>query len=366
MNIKTLLKLVIFLIILVSAIFSFLIYTNLNSYQQALKNYNTATNITYEIFQRRLVGDEYLINPGDRAKAQWFLKQAELKNIVSASQNSFISAKEKELITDISDNIGESESIFMRIIDISEKPPISTTSAELTRNALEADLSLKAQETITHAKDLAQINRDNTGRLLQEIIFLFSVVASLFFLMLFISFWVIARGVNQLDKSNERFNLVAKATHDAIYDWDVSSNHIWFNEGFQKLFKYKKADIQYSLDWWSEHIHHEDRARVDQQIDQVLRGSDDFLELEYRFRNGDGSFADVIDRAYLVRNKSGVAERYVGVMEDVTQRKIYEVELTKRTEEAERLNKITVDRELKMIELKQEIKKLTEKLQAKQ
>lgn len=363
MNIKTLLKLVIFFIIVFSAIFSFLIYSNLNSYKKALQNSNTATNITYEIFQRRLVGDEYLLHPGERSKSQWFLKQEQLKEIVKSGSGSFTTEKEKELIADISNNITESEKIFMKIVDVSENPTVSSESAQLIKNALSAELTLKAQETITPAKDLAQINQDNLERLLQEIIFLFSILATLFFFMLFVSFWVIVRSVNQIDKSNERFNLVAKATRDAIYDWDINSNHIWFNEGFQKLFKYKKEDIKYSLDWWSDQIHPEDRPGVDQQIDQVLKGSDDLLELEYRFKNGDGSYAHVVDRAYLVRNKSGLAERYVGVMEDVTQRKNNEVELIKRTDEAERLNKITIDRELKMIELKAEIKKLTDKLQ---
>jgi hypothetical protein len=44
---------------------------------------------------------------------------------------------------------------------------------------------------------------------------------------------------------------------------------------------------------------------------------------------------------------------------DITQQKRVEAAIQKRTDEIERLNKVMVGRELKMVELKQEIKRLT-------
>ncbi len=157
--------------------------------------------------------------------------------------------------------------------------------------------------------------------------------------------------------SNERFDFISKATSDAIYDWNIETGSIWFSEGFQKVFGYKKEEIVESLDWWSKKIHEEDKTRIDKEIERTLSSNQNMLSLDYRFKKSDGSYVSVQDRAYLVRDTGGKAVRFIGVMQNITEIKKYEDELKKRTDEAERLNKITIDRELKMIELKKELSK---------
>ena len=36
--------------------------------------------------------------------------------------------------------------------------------------------------------------------------------------------------------SNDRFRIVTKATNDAVWDWDLSTNKVWWNEGVLTLF----------------------------------------------------------------------------------------------------------------------------------
>jgi PAS domain S-box-containing protein len=67
----------------------------------------------------------------------------------------------------------------------------------------------------------------------------------------------------------------------------------------------------------------------------------------------------------LIRDKNG---QIVGVLfsgEDVTERKRAEDAIMKKTEELERFNKLAVDREMVMIELKQEVNRLSERLDEK-
>src|SRR5262249_3651003 len=54
--------------------------------------------------------------------------------------------------------------------------------------------------------------------------------------------------------SEERFRLLARATSDAIWDWDLHTNETWRNEGFQTLFGYPSEE-QPSIDDWSARIH---------------------------------------------------------------------------------------------------------------
>src|SRR4051794_2298326 len=42
----------------------------------------------------------------------------------------------------------------------------------------------------------------------------------------------------QLRKSEERFRLASRATHDVVRDWNLLTDEIWWNDNFQKLFGY--------------------------------------------------------------------------------------------------------------------------------
>ena len=46
----------------------------------------------------------------------------------------------------------------------------------------------------------------------------------------------------KLRESEERFRLAAKATRDAIWDWDRERNYVWRSKGFQNLFGYESDD----------------------------------------------------------------------------------------------------------------------------
>jgi PAS domain S-box-containing protein len=51
------------------------------------------------------------------------------------------------------------------------------------------------------------------------------------------------RAEKALQVSQERFELVTRATSDAVWDWNLSTDEIWWNEGFQKLFGYDPDEI---------------------------------------------------------------------------------------------------------------------------
>src|SRR5690606_28206011 len=38
--------------------------------------------------------------------------------------------------------------------------------------------------------------------------------------------------------SNERFKLIARATNDVIWDWNLVTNKVWWNDNYQNLFGY--------------------------------------------------------------------------------------------------------------------------------
>lgn len=74
-------------------------------------------------------------------------------------------------------------------------------------------------------------------------------------------------------------------------------------------------------------MHPDDRNRVLRSLEALYEGTGEVWEEAYRFRKADGTYAEVEDRGYVVRDGSGKPVRMVGSMRDVTERKRQEEEL---------------------------------------
>ncbi|TGE21699.1 PAS domain S-box protein [Hymenobacter aquaticus] len=120
--------------------------------------------------------------------------------------------------------------------------------------------------------------------------------------------------------SRESFNLLTQATHDAIWDIDMRTGTVWRNEMFTTLFGHP-AGLAPDSQLWQQHVHPEERAAVEAARIATMAGSGSVLNDEYRFRRADGSWAEVLDRAYIVRDAAGRAVRLLGAMQDVTQQR---------------------------------------------
>jgi diguanylate cyclase (GGDEF)-like protein/PAS domain S-box-containing protein len=130
-----------------------------------------------------------------------------------------------------------------------------------------------------------------------------------------------------LRESEERFEIVARATNDAIWDWDLVTNVVWRNEGCQTLFGYTTEEIIAHISWWYEFIHPEDKQRVISGIHAVIDRGEAFWSDEYRFRRGDATYSYIIDRAYVVHDDKGKPIRMIGGMTDISDRKRAEEQL---------------------------------------
>lgn len=139
------------------------------------------------------------------------------------------------------------------------------------------------------------------------------------------------RAEQALRESEQRFQLAALATNDAIWDWDLKTNRIWWNEGAQTLFGYAPEQVGSNVSWWHENLHPDDRDRVIAGLHAVIDDSAAFWREEYRFRRADGSDVFVFDRGYVIRDEAGKALRMIGAIQDLTERKRAEELLLKHT-----------------------------------
>jgi PAS domain S-box-containing protein len=132
-----------------------------------------------------------------------------------------------------------------------------------------------------------------------------------------------------LSRSEERFRLVAQATNDVLWEWEIASGHVHWSEAAPNVFRFAAADVGPSIEWWVEHIHPEDRERVVRELHQVVHGAGEVWSSEYRFLRGDDVCATLLDRGCVVREETGSPTRVIGSIMDITERR--------RSEEAHRL-----------------------------
>ncbi len=128
----------------------------------------------------------------------------------------------------------------------------------------------------------------------------------------------------RLHDAVERFELIGRATNDAVWDWNLVTDAVWRNEAYFKLFGLD-ANAPGLLSW-REHLHPEDRERVLASVGAVIESGDSW-QAEYRFRRHDGSYAAILDRGFVVRDAFGKAVRMIGAMMDMTDRKRSEEQL---------------------------------------
>jgi len=135
--------------------------------------------------------------------------------------------------------------------------------------------------------------------------------------------------------SNERYNLVAKATNDIIWDWDLLTGEIIRSKSnMKKLFGYNaEVDIN-NASFWNAQVHPQDLPKVTEKFALVFSNSlEEYIDMEYRFRKADGTYAYVYDKGYIVRNKDGKAIRMIGSCQNITKLKESELQLQKHVKE---------------------------------
>ena len=122
-----------------------------------------------------------------------------------------------------------------------------------------------------------------------------------------------------LRESNERFQLVARATSDSVWDWDIRRNTLRQHNHFDSSVGDRSTDSEEIP--WTERVHPDDRERVMDGVFAAIKGEKNDWSDVYRLGRRDGSYAQVEDRGFIIRDGQGRAVRMVGATLDITQRK---------------------------------------------
>src|SRR5437588_6000057 len=119
-------------------------------------------------------------------------------------------------------------------------------------------------------------------------------------------------------KSADHYQLVARATNDAIPDWDLSSGALIWPQGLDSLLGYSPNGSGETIAFWQQQIHRDDRSRIAASIREAIKSKAEYWSGEYRFRHAKGHYLQLLERGLLVRDKKGHAVRFVSTLMNVT------------------------------------------------
>src|SRR4029077_11435261 len=130
-------------------------------------------------------------------------------------------------------------------------------------------------------------------------------------------------------QSADCLELTARATNDAVRDWNVITGTLSWPQGLETLLGYSPEPGQDTIGFWQERLHPEDRPRVAATVREALEGTDHQWSGEYQFRRAGGTYVQLLARAFISRDADGRANRFVGSLMDITARKQLHDQLTR-------------------------------------
>ena len=123
-------------------------------------------------------------------------------------------------------------------------------------------------------------------------------------------------------RDKERLDLALAGSRLALWDWDLATNRIFFNEGWSQLLGEPSRESTLPAERIRTWNHPEDRAVFDAAIANAVQGVSEAFECEYRVRHASGDWIWIHSRGKVTqRGPDGRALRMTGTSTNVTKRK---------------------------------------------
>jgi len=120
-----------------------------------------------------------------------------------------------------------------------------------------------------------------------------------------------------LAHEKERFELAARATQDAIFEWNLETHEFWANAAYEVIYGYKPpshVDLN-ALEKMADLKADADFTR--RMTQEAIDSQDDRYSIEYSFTRPEGTLGHAVVRGFIVRDERGKAVRIIGTSTDV-------------------------------------------------
>ena len=140
-----------------------------------------------------------------------------------------------------------------------------------------------------------------------------------------------------LRESEKQMNTAQEIASLGSWDLDLVKNRLSWSDEVYRIFGLKPQEFGATYEAFLKAVHPDDRAAVDAAYSDSVREGRDSYEIEHRIvRRPTGEIRFVHEKCEHTRDASGKIIRSVGMVHDITERKIAEAELSRAKEEWER------------------------------
>jgi len=131
---------------------------------------------------------------------------------------------------------------------------------------------------------------------------------------------------NALRQSEEQRRLTMDFTHIGSWNWNIVENTTNWNDNHARLLGLVPGEVESSYQAWRDRVHPEDIHRIEQAVTAALATHTDF-EAEYQVIYPNGSIHWLVGRGRGIYNAAGQPVRMLGVILDISDRKLAEAAL---------------------------------------
>jgi PAS domain S-box-containing protein len=131
----------------------------------------------------------------------------------------------------------------------------------------------------------------------------------------------------ELRASRERFELAVEGSQDGLWDWDLTTDKVWFSPRWKEIIGYADHELPNDVQEWIARLHPDEKTRVLEANFAHIHGTTQHYEYEYRLQHKNGSYRWILARGAALRDHTGKAYRMAGSHVDVTDRRQTEQQL---------------------------------------
>ncbi|MBI4697276.1 MAG: diguanylate cyclase [Gammaproteobacteria bacterium] len=124
-----------------------------------------------------------------------------------------------------------------------------------------------------------------------------------------------------LQQSEERFEYAMRGSNDGLWDWDISTDRVYYSPRWMSMLGYKAGELPDTLETFARLVDPAQRAAILTHAADVIAGRAPKFECEFKLRHRDGHDVDILSRGFVVRDANGAPLRMVGTHIDITERK---------------------------------------------
>lgn len=126
------------------------------------------------------------------------------------------------------------------------------------------------------------------------------------------------RALVALQEREEQYNLVAQASNDGLWDWNLQTHQVYYSPRWAAIIGQGEATLQPSIQEWFDRIHPEDKERFRTDLRRHLRRETTAFECQYRMLHRDQSYRWVSSRGMAVFGPHNRVVRMAGSHTDLT------------------------------------------------